>query len=377
MLVALVRSILRDGRILTTNNSVITRILMSSLAFSDTMTGTIVMTFGIVEISNNGKWMLGGRVCTFRLAVNNLLCAVSLYHVLCMAVDRFLAVCRPMTYRLLTSRHAYLMVLLAWGFPAVLVVLPEAAGLHHIGVEDKVHCNEINHLCGSIYNTPALFLIFPFAFYVPLLLTYVLYVMILIEIKQFHERDPRNVVSNANRTTSFTKSAPFNKTTSSSIENRTTTSRDSGTSTRSESSCSNVTYSKSQTELYSDLPDLRVTSNRPTDRSLENEIHFISKHGAASMETVPGNNVKDSSSSSKKINRSLKAYRTIGCIVVCCTVCWVPTWITVLLFIYDLHFMPIIGVIGLLWLAYSNAGLNPVIYCFNKSVRRAVRAMLR
>ncbi|XP_059157377.1 beta-1 adrenergic receptor-like [Physella acuta] len=75
--------------------------------------------------------------------------------------------------------------------------------------------------------------------------------------------------------------------------------------------------------------------------------------------------------------RNLKAFRTIGYVMATFTLCWLPSWLSVGVFTSRQIFMPI----WLLWtmtlVAYVSSALNPVLYCCNRSIKRAVVALFK
>ncbi|CAL1535546.1 unnamed protein product, partial [Lymnaea stagnalis] len=281
VIVALVKSRRVDSRnvISRSQDNGITKLTMESMAVADVLFGVFLIPMFTMEVINKGRWEFGSELCWIRKTINNVLCGVSIYHVFFMALDRFLAICKPMLYRLLTVRHGYAMVALSWVIPCVVFMLVEGFGWNHIGVEDRVNAFEKNRICGSVYNMDVFLIVFTLCFYIPFVAAAILYVFVLREIRNFHKRTPR-------------------------FEG-------------------------------------------------------------------PSNNAKPGST-----NRNFKAYRTIGCMFFWFTLCWVPTWIFSCVLVYTEYSVSGWVIISLTLLAYANAGVNPFIYCFIRSVRLSVKSLL-
>ncbi|CAL1527957.1 unnamed protein product, partial [Lymnaea stagnalis] len=94
------------------------------------------------------------------------------------------------------------------------------------------------------------------------------------------------------------------------------------------------------------------------------------------IQVLPGTsihtNAHASSESNVKPHRSrTKAYRTIGIIVLGFTVCWLPFSIFNVVAIYTGYSLPLWIILLFTWMGYVNSALNPIFFCFNKSVRQA------
>ncbi|CAL1533049.1 unnamed protein product [Lymnaea stagnalis] len=68
---------------------------MLSLAASDLLYSSILMPLGTLEIAENGKWILGDGLCAARLTLHKIMCSVSVYHVTTIALDKYIAICKP------------------------------------------------------------------------------------------------------------------------------------------------------------------------------------------------------------------------------------------------------------------------------------------
>ena len=96
-----------------------TNVLVLSLALADLLLGVTVMPFSTVR-AVQGCWFYGDTFCLLHSAFDMFLTSVSIFHLICIAVDRHEAVCRPLHYsRNITMAVAWLMVSASWALAAL------------------------------------------------------------------------------------------------------------------------------------------------------------------------------------------------------------------------------------------------------------------
>ena len=96
-----------------------TNVLVLSLALADLLLGVAVMPFSTVR-AVQGCWFYGDTFCLLHSAFDMFLTSVSIFHLICIAVDRHEAVCRPLHYsRNITMAVAWLMVSASWALAAL------------------------------------------------------------------------------------------------------------------------------------------------------------------------------------------------------------------------------------------------------------------
>ncbi|XP_059157672.1 octopamine receptor beta-3R-like [Physella acuta] len=307
-------------------NNCINKLLMVSLASSDTVLGLFLMPLCVIEVRNNGRWVIGPGWCKFRYVIDNFLCSVSSFHILSLALDRYLAICLPLKHRLLTIKTGYLLVALTWAVPALLIFSWTSQELDELNV-----CLQAHQLCGSFLFKPVFIVGFACIFFIPFIIVYVLYCLILRSIytrmKQPKRRaDTRNIKFSI-------QSSRFRV--NQSISNRSST------------------------------PDIRQS---------EEEISTVSITQIQTISTASGS-TSSTTNSGSNLTKNMKAYRTIGIVLVCFTVCWTPAWVLVLGFMTTNLSTPFWLTIFCNWFSYLNSTVNPLLYCFNRSVRKAVRSL--
>ncbi|KAG7279759.1 LOW QUALITY PROTEIN: hypothetical protein CRUP_021375 [Coryphaenoides rupestris] len=96
-----------------------TNVLVLSLALADLLLGVTVMPFSTVR-AVQGCWFYGHAFCLLHSAFDMFLTSVSIFHLICIAVDRHEAVCNPLHYsRNITMPVAWLMVAASWALAAL------------------------------------------------------------------------------------------------------------------------------------------------------------------------------------------------------------------------------------------------------------------
>ncbi|CAL1533052.1 unnamed protein product, partial [Lymnaea stagnalis] len=268
VLIALVRSRREDNRNILScaRDNGITKLTMASMTVVDVLIGMLLTPLFSVDVINKGRWYLGRDLCTARQSLNNVLCSVLIFNILVMALDKYLAICKPMYYRLLTVRHGYAMVVLSWSIPCVIFTVLDGSGLSHIGVEDALVTYDKMHHCAQALNKP-------------------------------------------------------------------------------------VVFTMSITTIV-----LPYKSEGPCDRNIQ-VAQPVAYDNKKNVGRCPNTTVR-----SRPSHRNLRAYKTIGCIFFCFTLCWVPSWIFVIIFVYDGFTTTLWALILFLFLTYTNAAINPFIY---------------
>ncbi|XP_059157351.1 5-hydroxytryptamine receptor 5B-like [Physella acuta] len=319
LIIALVRSRSQETRQAPGKHG-ITQMLMTSMAVSDFIFGVFLMPLGVSEITNNGNWNYGLSMCQVRTSFTNILCAVSVFHVNCLALDKLLAVYKPMWYRLRTVRTGYVMVSFSWLFPVALTVYCQIAVLNQMETSNQ-----------SVNPLVMFFLVV--AFYLPCMLAYVLYAAILQKVLRYNRKDfkPKYTIERSSVGIQYTEG------------------------TRDISKISESTMIPG-TASY-------ITCNISNDEAVpkigprDNATNILTKQNG------------------KNDKRSGRAIYTIGSLMVCFTICWVPSWLGPPILTDDQ--LPFWFSLYGYWVGYCNSALNPVLCCLNRSVRQAVSSFVQ
>ncbi|XP_026197739.1 trace amine-associated receptor 1-like [Anabas testudineus] len=143
-----------------------TNYLVLSLAVTDLLVGVLVFPFNMA-FTVTFCWYDENVFCKIRGTFDMLLSTCSIMNLCCISVDRYYAVCQPLTYRTKINDHvAAVMILMSWGFSAVFAVAFSVAQLYY-------ETSAVLFLMGKIIGPL-------FSFYLPLVIMLCIYLNILI-----------------------------------------------------------------------------------------------------------------------------------------------------------------------------------------------------
>ncbi|XP_061771961.1 5-hydroxytryptamine receptor 4 [Nerophis ophidion] len=148
-----------------------TNSFVMSLAMADCLVGLVVMPYSMIR-TVEGCWYFGVLFCRLHSSLDVMLCTASIFHLSCIAFDRYYAVCNPLVYSLMMSRNrvAFLIVT-CWAVPLLISFGPIMLGLHAVGV-DLVLPQDV---CVLIVNRVYAIMASLIAFYLPMAIMLVAY----------------------------------------------------------------------------------------------------------------------------------------------------------------------------------------------------------
>ena len=146
-----------------------TNAFIVSLAIADMCVSLLVMPFGIYQQLNGKVWQLGDTVCRLSSSFDVMMCTVSIFHLSSLAIDRYLAICRPFLHERLTVRVIVGMLVFCWVTPVFISFPPIMNGWNKLGIEDYLSCAfpPEAEVCVFIVNIPFAIVCSLIAFYVP------------------------------------------------------------------------------------------------------------------------------------------------------------------------------------------------------------------
>lgn len=114
-----------------------TNYFIVSLAFADLLVSVLVMPFGAIELVQD-IWVYGEMFCLVRTSLDVLLTTASIFHLCCISLDRYYAICcQPLVYRnKMTPLRIALMLGGCWVIPMFISFLPIMQGWNNIGIID-------------------------------------------------------------------------------------------------------------------------------------------------------------------------------------------------------------------------------------------------
>lgn len=246
--------------------------LIINLAVTDLMVGILVIPIAsIYQIK--GYWIFNDHICSGFILFDVLLCTSSILNLCAISVDRYFIITQPFLYATRrTTKRMLLMILIVW-LASALISVPPLFGWSK--PKSKYSCDYSENLGYQIYAT---FI----AFYLPLIVMLVLYGRIFrLANNMVNQEQVGNKPSKISDTSQFSKVA---------FENNTRFNNE----------------SNNEKPKQLNIPNIKVEFADP-DKDFDTNSRRRENSG--------------------KRNAEAKAIRTLGVIMGCFTICWLPFFI--------------------------------------------------
>ncbi|XP_051560009.1 5-hydroxytryptamine receptor 4-like [Myxocyprinus asiaticus] len=148
-----------------------TNYFVMSLAVADFLVGLVVMPYSMFR-TVEGCWHFGPTFCHVHSSLDVMLCTASIFHLSCIAFDRYYAVCNPLEYSFkMSHKRVALLIVVCWAVPLLISFGPILLGLHKLGVDVPLPKNMCVFLVNHVYAVMASLV----AFYLPMVTMLVAY----------------------------------------------------------------------------------------------------------------------------------------------------------------------------------------------------------
>ncbi|XP_070346372.1 D(2) dopamine receptor isoform X2 [Equus asinus] len=344
-----------------------TNYLIVSLAVADLLVATLVMPW-VVYLEVVGEWKFSRIHCDIFVTLDVMMCTASILNLCAISIDRYTAVAMPMLYntRYSSKRRVTVMIAIVWVL-SFTISCPLLFGLNNTDQNECIIANPAFVVYSSIVS-----------FYVPFIVTLLVYIKIYIVLRRRRKRVNTKRSSRAFRAN---LKAPLKD-----------------AARRAQELEMEMLSSTSPPERtrYSPIPPShhQLTLPDPSHHGLHSTPDSPAKpekNGHAKdhpkiakifeIQSMPNGKTRTSlkTMSRRKLSqqKEKKATQMLAIVLGVFIICWLPFFITHILNIHcDCNIPPVLYS-AFTWLGYVNSAVNPIIYTtFNIEFRKAFLKIL-
>nr|XP_009511788.1 PREDICTED: D(2) dopamine receptor isoform X3 [Phalacrocorax carbo] len=327
-----------------------TNYLIVSLAVADLLVATLVMPW-VVYLEVVGEWRFSRIHCDIFVTLDVMMCTASILNLCAISIDRYTAVAMPMLYntRYSSKRRVTVMIAVVWVL-SFAISCPLLFGLNNTDENECIIANPAFVVYSSIVS-----------FYVPFIVTLLVYVQIYIVLRKRRKRV--NTKRSSHRV-------------------------DSGTQAPLKDKCTHPEDVKLCTVIVKSNGSFQVNKRKvaPLDSPGKVEKNGHAKetpHTAKVFEiqSMPNGKTRISlkTVSRRKLSqqKEKKATQMLAIVLGVFIICWLPFFITHILNMHCDCNIPPAMYSAFTWLGYVNSAVNPIIYTtFNIEFRKAFMKIL-
>ena len=382
----------------------ITNRFVVSLATADLLVGVLVLPLAI-KVEATERWSLGSIPCEVWIAFDVMLCTASILNLLCISVDRYWAITRPLksiTKR--TTKLASTMIAVVW-IAAAVVASPPLVGWKETGrdvtMECYLHQDPYYRLCAALV-----------VFYIPLAVMLFIYarIFLITRARNTELYRPAKMMKKINRKEHASKpTATVNGCANvewnarpglpvMAADNSTTSNNDLSSNSSSSFKVNNITI-RFKSDYRNDLSGsnydetcdgtkqvsqddrqkrhqltIQRSSSTPCDLHNLSSVQPLSKSTSRLdklLRVAPRISGGKDRTIRKVVRRETKTAKTLAIVVGCFIVCWTPFFVVYLLDVLCCRFNELSWSV-VTWLGYFNSVINPFIYAFyNRDFRKS------
>lgn len=302
---------------------IITNYFVVSLALADMLVAMFAMTFN-ASVQMTGKWLFGYFMCDVWNSLDVYFSTSSILHLMCISVDRYWAIVKPLKYPIImTKKLAAYMLLACWIMPAFISFVPIFMGWYTT-VENSMHRRKHPDLCEFKVNKIYVIFSSSISFWIPCTIMTLTYFAI------FKEAN------------------------------------------------------KQEKQMHSRMGNVMLLSHRPSKdlNNLNGELNSAGSSKTLTLNEISTDHLHTPTKDKNimKMKREHKAARTLGIIMGTFIICWLPffLWYVITTLCGESCPCPDIVIALLFWIGYTNSALNPLIYAyFNRDFREAFKNTLQ
>nr|XP_010307930.1 PREDICTED: D(2) dopamine receptor isoform X2 [Balearica regulorum gibbericeps] len=348
-----------------------TNYLIVSLAVADLLLATLVMPW-VVYLEVVGEWRFSRIHCDIFVTLDVMMCTASILNLCAISIDRYTAVAMPMLYntRYSSKRRVTVMIAVVWVL-SFAISCPLLFGLNNTDENECIIANPAFVVYSSIVS-----------FYVPFIVTLLVYVQIYIVLRK---RRKRVNTKRSSHGLDSDMQAPLQEAESHieemEMEMVSSTSPPEKTTIKPVAPCNHQLV-------------VPVASNQGTNSTLQAPLDSpgkIEKNGHAKetrhtakvfeIQSMPNGKTRTSlkTVSRRKLSqqKEKKATQMLAIVLGVFIICWLPFFITHILNMHCNCNIPPAMYSAFTWLGYVNSAVNPIIYTtFNIEFRKAFMKIL-
>ncbi|XP_075404878.1 D(2) dopamine receptor isoform X1 [Tenrec ecaudatus] len=344
-----------------------TNYLIVSLAVADLLVATLVMPW-VVYLEVVGEWKFSRIHCDIFVTLDVMMCTASILNLCAISIDRYTAVAMPMLYntRYSSKRRVTVMIATVWVL-SFTISCPMLFGLNNTDQNECIIANPAFVVYSSIVS-----------FYVPFIVTLLVYIKIYVVLRKRRKRVSTKRSSRAFRAN---LKAPLKDAARRAQELE--LEMLSSTSPPERTRYSPIPPSHHQLTLPdSSHHGLHTTPDSPAKPEKNGHAKDHPKIAKIfEIQTMPNGKTRTSlkTMSRRKLSqqKEKKATQMLAIVLGVFIICWLPFFITHILNIHcDCNIPPVLYS-AFTWLGYVNSAVNPIIYTtFNIEFRKAFLKIL-
>ncbi|KAK2582356.1 hypothetical protein KPH14_004690 [Odynerus spinipes] len=301
---------------------IITNYFVVSLALADMLVAMFAMTFN-ASVQITGRWLFSYFMCDVWNSLDVYFSTSSILHLMCISVDRYYAIVKPLKYPIkMTKRVVACMLLACWLSPAIISFVPIFNGWYTTDTSSE---RRQNHPEECVFKVNGGYAIVSscISFWIPCTIMTLTYYSIFKE---------------ANR---------------------------------------------QEKQMHSRLGNAMLLSHRPSKdlNNLNGELNSAGSSKTLTLNEISTDQLHTPTKDRNmmKMKREHKAARTLGIIMGTFILCWLPFFLWyVITALCNSCPCPDIVIAILFWIGYANSALNPLIYAyFNRDFREAFKNTLQ